>query len=45
MPFVALAIVAIVAITAITEKGGELRLAANGLTLDVDGPEQSPEIK
>ena len=43
MPFIALAIVAIVAITAITEKGGELKLGANGLTLDVDQPPALPE--
>jgi len=37
MPFIALAIVAIVAICAMTERGGELTLAPDGLKLDLDG--------
>lgn len=36
MPFVALAIVAM------TEKGGELKLAADGLSLDIDPPGSLP---
>lgn len=43
MPFIALAIVAIVAITAITEKGGELKLTPEGLSLDIDMPGAATE--
>ena len=45
MPFLALAFVAIVAITAITEKGGQLKLAPAGLTLDIDGTSNIPEVE
>jgi len=43
MPFIALAIVAIVAITAMTERGGKLTFAPDGLKLDLDG--HTPHIE
>jgi hypothetical protein len=43
MPFIALAIVAIVAITALTEKGGNLSLSPDGLTMNLNGPDELPE--